>query len=249
MRGASTRLTWMSRSALAPDADGEDRQRRCALSASERLRQRRSGRVGAVADDDEPGERQPGQLVARAVERRAEPRVPCRRTRDRRRGAAGRADERSEDAHPKRSASAWSSGAIRGAELLLHEVGARLAVGVGDPHAARVVDQHADEVLLRHGGAEHQQRDGTGRTAAVRPGRAQAGQHQPVASGEAARRPAVAMTAAATRPGRRAGRTTPRRRGEAQFALAEDDPADAEKELREPSSTSRIARLARGPCL
>jgi len=45
-----------------------------------------------------------------------------------------------------------------GAEFGLHVVGPRLPVHVGDLHAARVVYQHAEEVLLGAGGADHQQR-------------------------------------------------------------------------------------------
>ncbi len=48
--------------------------------------------------------------------------------------------------------------AIVRAELALHERGARLAVDISNLHAARVVQQHADEVLLRHRGLDHQQR-------------------------------------------------------------------------------------------
>ena len=45
-----------------------------ALRLSERFVERGVGRVGAVGDHHEAGERQAGELVARALERRAEPR-------------------------------------------------------------------------------------------------------------------------------------------------------------------------------
>ena len=48
--------------------------------------------------------------------------------------------------------------ALRRPELLLNEVGPRFPVGVGDGHAARIVYQHAEEVLLRHGRSEDQER-------------------------------------------------------------------------------------------
>jgi hypothetical protein len=41
-------------------------------------------------------------------------------------------------------------------ELLLHERAARLAVEVRDRHAARVVDQDAEKILLRHRRLEDQ---------------------------------------------------------------------------------------------
>ena len=46
--------------------------------------------------------------------------------------------------------------ALGGAELLLHELAARLPAPVGNLHAARVVQQHRDDVLLRHRGADDQ---------------------------------------------------------------------------------------------
>ena len=42
------------------------------------------------------------------------------------------------------------------AELLLDEIGARLLVAVRDGHAARVVDEHAEKVLLRDRGPQDQ---------------------------------------------------------------------------------------------
>ena len=47
---------------------------------------------------------------------------------------------------------------IRAVQLLLDERAAWLAVAVGDRHAPRVVDQDAEEVLLRHGRLENQRR-------------------------------------------------------------------------------------------
>jgi hypothetical protein len=54
--------------------------------------------------------------------------------------------------------SAASRGDGRAVQLLLHERAARLAVAIGDRHAARVVDEDAEEVLLRHRRLEDQRR-------------------------------------------------------------------------------------------
>ena len=43
-------------------------------------------------------------------------------------------------------------------QLFLDEVGPGLAIAVGDRHAARVVDDDAQEVLLGHGGAQDERR-------------------------------------------------------------------------------------------
>ncbi len=59
--------------ALLAEADREYRNR-SRLEAVERFVERGVGRVGAVGDHDEAGERQAGELVARALERRPEPR-------------------------------------------------------------------------------------------------------------------------------------------------------------------------------
>ena len=58
----------------------------------------------------------------------------------------------------KRLPSAVSSGASARAEFIRRERAARLAVVVGHLHAARVVEQDADEVLLRHRDLEQQHR-------------------------------------------------------------------------------------------
>ena len=43
-------------------------------------------------------------------------------------------------------------------DLALDEAVSRLAVGIGNRHAPRVVDEDAEEVLLRDGGLEHERR-------------------------------------------------------------------------------------------
>ena len=139
------------RERLAADADGEDRHRR-RLQRQQRVGQRRVGRVRAVADHHQAGQRQPGELLARAVERRAEPRlraaegqlVPASPSR-------GAVDEKRKVRTTNRSDSALSSGDVRRRELLPRRRSPRgCPFTVGDLHAARIVDQHAEEVLLRH---------------------------------------------------------------------------------------------------
>ena len=114
--------------------------------------------VGAVGHHDETGERQPRQLVARPIERLAETR----------RGAvvfqvarflqpAGRRGEaeKADDEALRQRGQQLRVGPV---QLILHERAARLTVAVGDRHAARVVDQDAEKVLLRHRRLEDQRR-------------------------------------------------------------------------------------------
>ena len=67
-------------------------------------------------------------------------------------------EEKRKNRRTNRSWSVFSSAASMPPQLLLHELAARLAVAVGDEHAARVVDQDAEEVLLRNGRLENQRR-------------------------------------------------------------------------------------------
>ena len=117
------------------------------------------GRVGAVGDHDQAGERQ-----ARRA-RRARDRAPAPRRVD---GAAvlqlaGRGDavgrrREAEEPHDEFLRQRVEQRRVRAVQLLLHERAARLAVAVGDRHAARVVDQDAEKILLRHRGLEDQRR-------------------------------------------------------------------------------------------
>ena len=62
---------------LPADADGEDRHLARA-KPEQRFLDRRFRRVGAVGHHHEPGQRQSGELVLRALERFAEPASACR---------------------------------------------------------------------------------------------------------------------------------------------------------------------------
>ena len=156
--GVATRPTWMSFDSVSRPTPTVNTGSAFGLEAEQRLAERGIGGVGAVADHHQPGHRQSGQLLAHAGQRRAEPRL---RAAERQiallRGARRRARE-AERAHREPIGQRLEQPAIGGAELALHECGARLPVDIGNLHAARVVQQHADEVLLRHRGLDDQQR-------------------------------------------------------------------------------------------
>ena len=68
------------------------------------------------------------------------------------------------------------------AELILDELAARLALVVLDLHAARVVEQHADEVLLRHRNLELHRRTKQREEHRGHQRHAQSQQHEPIAA-------------------------------------------------------------------
>ncbi len=105
-----------------------------------------------------PGDRQAAHLVADARQRVAEPRAGALK-REVRRGlqALGHAGE-TENACHEALAERPHQRRVRLAELIEHVLAARLIGFVGDLHAARVVEDHADEVLLRDGHLEQKHR-------------------------------------------------------------------------------------------
>ena len=145
------------RETLLADADGEHRNR-SRFQAGERLVDRGVGRVGAVRHHHEAGQRQPGELVAGAIKRLAE---PCGRAAELevagRRDAVGRGRE-AEEADDKSLRERRQQPGVRAVQLLLDERAPRLAVAVRNRHASRVVQQNAEEILLRHRGFEDQRR-------------------------------------------------------------------------------------------
>ena len=106
--------------------------------------------VGAVADDDETGDRQAAQLVAGAVERVAEPRGRALEARSAVVCSRSATLEKRKTRGTKRCAERRQQRRVGAAEFVADEVAARLALLVADLHAPRIVDQDADEVLLRH---------------------------------------------------------------------------------------------------
>ena len=147
----------VARETVAADADGEHRHGG-RLQGQERVGERRVGRVGAVAHEHHPRERQSRQLLARAVERRAEPRLRAgecqivgRSEARRRRREAKRSQHEAlrERLHQRR---------VLRAERLFHERAARLRAPIGNLHAAGVVDQHRQKVLLGNRRLHHENR-------------------------------------------------------------------------------------------
>ena len=107
----------------------------------------------------QPGQRQPGQLLARAVERGADARL---RAGERQVGsladARGDVDEKPERAQHEAIGERLQQRRVGRGELLPRERPARLAFQIGDLHDPRIVDQDAQEVLLRHRRLDDQHR-------------------------------------------------------------------------------------------
>ena len=122
-----------------------------------------------------------------------------------------------------------------GRELLAGDGAARLARFVGDLHAARVVDEHADEVLLRDGGAHHEDRAEQAEKDQGQRGDPQGREDEPVPHGGAAA--ACAAVGEDRRrdgqqhEGRRHVRTG--RRHQTEIALLKDDRPVTEEQLEE----------------
>jgi hypothetical protein len=137
---------------LAADAHGKDREL-LGLEPQQRLRERRLAGVGAVRHQHDAGDGQTGQLLAHAVEGRAELGLRAReRELLRRLHPRGRRRE-AEDADEKSIAQRFQQRRRGGAELVLYVLSARLPRHIGDLHAGRIVEQHGDDVLLVDGGA------------------------------------------------------------------------------------------------
>ena len=210
---------------VAADADGEHRHR-CGLQPEQRFGQRCVGRVGAVADEHHAGQRQAGQLLARAVERGAEPRLRAgeRQVVGRCR-AAPPADEKRNVRRTKRSDSALTSAASLPPNVCLTNAPRGWRSPVGDLHAARIVDQHREKILLRHRRLDDEDRDGTGRRAS----RASVAMRSAVSTTRSRTRPRAddpavrrRSRAAPPRP-RRSRRVRARRWRQAEFPLLEND--------------------------
>ena len=142
---------------LAAEADREDRDSR-GLNREQRLLELPARVVGAVGHDHETGQRHVGQLVVGAGERLPEVRpgaVELEPVDDVQPVGLGReAEEAEREALVERGAQIT----LGRREMVLHELQARRLVPVGDAHAARIVDQHAQKVLLRDDRRQHQGR-------------------------------------------------------------------------------------------
>ena len=148
----------VARQPLLAHADGKHRHR-LRLEPGDRLVDRAVRVVRAVGHQHQAGDRQAAQFVARAIERLAQPRARALELQVGRSTAAARPTTRTgRCAALKRLPSAVSSGASARPNCSTMNVAARLAVLIGHLHAARVVEQDADEVLLRHRDLEEQHR-------------------------------------------------------------------------------------------
>ena len=142
---------------LAAEADREDRHPG-RLNRQQRLVELPAGVVCAVGHDHEAGQRHVRQLVVGAGERLSEvrPRAveielvdhvqPIRLGRE--------AEETQGEPLVERGAQIG----LRRRKLILHELQPGRLVPVGDAHAAGIVDQHPQEVLLRDDRRQHQDR-------------------------------------------------------------------------------------------
>ena len=72
-RGTEIRPIWMSLCSDSSPTPTVNTGTSSAFKREQRVGERRVGRVGAVGDHHEAGQRQPGELLARALERHAEP--------------------------------------------------------------------------------------------------------------------------------------------------------------------------------
>ena len=230
--GVTTRPTWMSFDNVSrPTPIGEDRKS-LGLEPEDRVAERRIRGVGAVAHHHQARDRQTGQLLPHARQRRAEARLRAAERQVAFLRRARRRAREAERADGEAFGQRLEQPAIGGAELALHERCARLAVHIGDLHAARIVEQHAEEILLRHRGAHDEQRpehadqdDGENREADRR-------------ERDALARAAVALAIGQDRQpsrNRHGGRrdVRPRRGREPEFSLTEDDRGEFEEKSEE----------------
>src|SRR6185503_19263017 len=107
----------------------------------------------------ETRERDGVELLARLLHRVAEMRLARVESQLGHAVDALRAVRESEEPHDELLTQRLEQRAVRTAERVTHPVAARLVLAIGDLHAARVVDQHADVISLRHRRGEQQQHD------------------------------------------------------------------------------------------
>ncbi len=157
LRGVLTRLIWMSRPSVSRPTPTVKTGTWLARRPEQRFLDRGLLGVGAVGHHHEAGERQAREFVLRPLKRFAE--LGLRAVE---RQVAGGADaigvrREAEDTHGVAARQRLHHRAV-GREGRADELAPRLAVVIGDAHAARVVQQDAEEVLLRHGCPKNQDR-------------------------------------------------------------------------------------------
>ena len=175
----------VAREPVPAHTHGEHRHCRC-LQPEQRVAQRRVGGVRAVAHKDHPGQRQPRELLARTVESRAKAGLhPAERQ------LVGRLEAPRRGGEPERPKNeSFRQGLDQRrvlAERLLDERTARLGAPVGNLHASRVVDEDGEEVLLRNGCLDHEDRAEQAEQHEGERRQAQDGQDDPVAHAPARR--------------------------------------------------------------
>ncbi len=206
---------------LATDADREHRHLACP-QAEQRLLDRRLFRVGAVGHHHEAGQRQARELVFRALQRVSKLRL-CAIERQVARGAdaiGGRGE--AEDAHGVAARKRLHDRAF-GRERRGDELAARFAVVVGHAHAARVVQQDAEKVLLRHCGAKDENGAEETEEHEAHETQPQSGQDRSVDPARITGRTPVGQDGGERRRRRQAGRDIDRRpERQTQFTLLKD---------------------------
>ena len=141
---------------LAPEPHREDRHPR-RLQGQQRLFDGPVGVVGAVGDEHEAGQGHAGELLPRPGQGLADVGPGPVVGELAHRADAGGARREAEQPHREPVAEGGEQRALV-AELAADDVGARPALDVRDLHAARVVDEHPEEVLLRLDLRQHQHR-------------------------------------------------------------------------------------------
>ena len=162
------------------ESDGEDRNR-FGAKREQLVGDRRARVVGAVAHDHESRKRHGVQLLARLLDRRADVRLAGveREIGDAvdALGARGKAEQPNHEFLAER----LEQRAVRTAEGVFDPVARGLSVAVGDAHAARVVDQHADVVALRDRRREQQHRPEETEASTARAATRMRAEHPPIA--------------------------------------------------------------------
>ncbi len=192
----------------------------CARAQSEqRFLDRRFLGVGSVGHHHETSQRQARKFVLCALQRFAQLRLRAVE-----RQLAGGADavgvrRESEDADGVAARQRLHHRAV-GRERRVDELAARLTVVIGDAHAARVVQQDAEKVLLRHGRAKNQNRPEETEENQADKAEAQRDEHHPVEPAGVARSASIREHGRERRRRRQSRRDVDRRRQrEAQLAL------------------------------
>ena len=219
------------REAFLADADAEHGNHP-RLEARQLLVERGVRCVGAVTDHHEAGEGQAGEFIPRPFEGGAEARGRAGVFQVRgARHALGRG-RKPEETKDEALRERVQERAVRQRKLLLDEIRARLPARIGDRHALGVVEQDAEEVLLRHGRLEDQDRAGEAEEQRRDDPDAQGNEHGPVAGPLLAPGAAIGDERTQGRERRHSQRQRERaRQRKGEMPLLEDEKRVLEQEL------------------